>query len=247
MLDRANLNASEDGEPPTAMAGNAGAHEAAATSSRAPHLSLAIERLDPEDTFRSAKKVCRLLEKNVVAVLGPRKQEAASLVGSACTGHHVPHIYLSQEFQPNADVNAASASLSMAPSHYELDRALQDLVKAQRWKSFTIVYERPEALVRLRGLLHLTQSGGLPIPVSLRLLPDKTDSRIVLREIAKDGESNIVLDVATHKLGDLLRHAQRIGIVNEYHNFIVTTLDLHTVDLTDLQNSGNQFDRLHAS
>ncbi|KAL3199478.1 hypothetical protein MRX96_043900 [Rhipicephalus microplus] len=43
---------------------------------------------------------------------------------------------------------------------------------------------------------------------------------IVLREIAKNGESNIVLDVATHKLGDLLRH------------------DLHTVDLTALQNSG---------
>ncbi|XP_075739149.1 uncharacterized protein LOC142784609 [Rhipicephalus microplus] len=61
---------------------------------------------------------------------------------------------------------------------------------------------------------------------------------IVLREIAKNGESNIVLDVVTHKLGDLLRHAQRVGIVNEYHNFIVTTLDLHTVDLTALQNSG---------
>ncbi|KAH7947925.1 hypothetical protein HPB52_016889 [Rhipicephalus sanguineus] len=220
MLDRANLNASDDGEPPTAMAGNTGTHEVAAASSRAPHLSLAIERLDPEDTFRSAKKVCRLLEKGVVAVLGPRKQEPASLVSSACIGHRVPHVYLSQEFQPNADVNAASASLSMAPSHFELDNALQDLVKAQRWKSFTIVYENPEALVRLRGLLHLTQPGGLPIPVSLRLLPDKTDPRIVLREIAKNGESNIVLDVATHKLGDLLRH------------------DLHSVDLTDLQNSG---------
>ncbi|KAL3210503.1 hypothetical protein MRX96_037080 [Rhipicephalus microplus] len=61
---------------------------------------------------------------------------------------------------------------------------------------------------------------------------------IVLREIAKNGESNIVLDMATHKLGDLLRHAQRVGIVNEYHNFIVTTLDLHSVDLTALQNSG---------
>ncbi|XP_075739185.1 glutamate receptor ionotropic, kainate 3-like [Rhipicephalus microplus] len=61
---------------------------------------------------------------------------------------------------------------------------------------------------------------------------------IVLREIAENGENNIVLDVATHKLGDLLRHAQRVGIVNEYHNFIVTTLDLHSVDLTALQNSG---------
>ncbi|XP_075739271.1 glutamate receptor ionotropic, kainate 2-like [Rhipicephalus microplus] len=238
MLDRVNLNASDDGDNTTSMAGNTGTHELAESASRAPHLSLAIERLDPEDIFQSAKKVCRLLEKGVVAVLGPRKPEAASLVGSACAGQRVPHIFLSQEFQPNANVNAASVSVSMAPSHSELDKAFQDLVKAQRWKSFTIVYEKPEALVRLRGLLHLTQPGSLPIPVSLRLLPEKMNPGIILREIAKNGESNIVLDVATHKLGDLLRHAQRVGIVNEYHNFIVSTLDLHTVDLTALQNSG---------
>ncbi|XP_049528884.1 glutamate receptor ionotropic, kainate 2-like [Dermacentor silvarum] len=237
-LDRANLNASDDGEAPTAMGGGPGTHEAAPVSSRAPHLSLAIERLDPEDTFRSAKKVCRLLEQGVLAVLGPRQRDAASLVGSACTGHRVPHVHLSQEVGAHADVNVGSASLTLAPPPHELDQALRDLVEAQRWKGFTIVYEKPEALLRLRGLLHLPQPGGRPLPVSLRLLPDKTDPRIVLREIAKAGESNIVLDVATHRLGDLFRHAQRIGIVNEYHNFIVTTLDLHTVDLSDLQNSG---------
>ncbi|KAH6927389.1 hypothetical protein HPB50_002656 [Hyalomma asiaticum] len=220
MLDRANLNASDDGDRPAAPADNEGSHDAAPSTSRAPHLSLVIERLDPEDSFRSAKKVCRLLEKGVVAVLGPRKHQTASLVGSACARHHVPHIYLSQEFQADARYSTSSAYLSMAPSPDELDRALQDLVKAQRWKGFTIVYERPEALVRLRGLLHLAQPGGLPVPVSLRQLPDNTDPRIVLREIAKTGESNIVLDVATHRLGDLLKH------------------DLHTVDLTDLQNSG---------
>ncbi|KAL1466188.1 hypothetical protein MTO96_026823, partial [Rhipicephalus appendiculatus] len=32
--------------------------------------------------------------------------------------------------------------------------------------------------------------------------------------------------------------AQKVGIINEYHNFIATTLDLHTVDLSDFQNSG---------
>ncbi|KAH7950553.1 hypothetical protein HPB51_028414 [Rhipicephalus microplus] len=335
------------------------------------------------DVWRDAT-LCRLLEKGVVAVLGPRKPEAASLVGSACAGQHVPHIFLSQEFPPNAGVNAASVSVSMAPPHSELDKALQDLVKAQRWKSFTIVYETPEgpsddggtlvavraapetvtghharnypaAVIRhdvhvevsdehewtvfefplifsywssrrshcmrndygaysgvlptlasifapassycgtlaagahgsrvasspggplssfprctyilssfvemrthwdtvylkkacqkrssrklhgvpsslrrarrasplkenanLAGLLHLTQPGSVPIPVSLRLLPEKMNPGIVLREIAKNGESNIVLDVATHKLGDLLRH------------------DLHSVDLTACEKS----------
>ncbi|KAL3230274.1 hypothetical protein MRX96_048495 [Rhipicephalus microplus] len=140
-----------------------------------------------------------------------------------------PHIFLSQEFQPNAGVNAASVSVSMAPPHSELDKALQDLVKAQRWKSFTIVYEKPEALLRLRGLLHLTQPGSLPIPVSLRLLPAKMNPGMVLREIAKNGESNIVLDMATHKLG---------SVVSLLKPSIWMAQDLHSVNLTALQNTG---------
>ncbi|KAH7952624.1 hypothetical protein HPB51_028216 [Rhipicephalus microplus] len=55
-LDRVNRNASDDGEKPPSMAGNTSTHELADSSSRAPHLSLAIERLDPEDSFQSAKK-----------------------------------------------------------------------------------------------------------------------------------------------------------------------------------------------
>ncbi|KAH7934644.1 hypothetical protein HPB51_028990 [Rhipicephalus microplus] len=167
-----------------------------------------------------------LLEKAVVAVLGPRKPEAASLVGSACAGQRVPHIFLSQEFQPNVGVNAASVSVSVAPPHYELDKALQDLVKAQRWKSFTIIYEKPDALVRLRGLLHLTQPGSLPIPVSLRLLPEKMNPGIVLREIAKNGENNIVLDVATHKLDTAL-------VWFENHEESLTTWDHSAIQLTE--------------
>ncbi|KAL3231855.1 hypothetical protein MRX96_048447 [Rhipicephalus microplus] len=55
-LDRVNRNAGDDGEKPPSMAGNTSTHELADSSSRAPHLSLAIERLDPEDSFQSAKK-----------------------------------------------------------------------------------------------------------------------------------------------------------------------------------------------
>ncbi|KAL3223547.1 hypothetical protein MRX96_049746, partial [Rhipicephalus microplus] len=52
MLNRVNMNASDDGEKPPSMAGNTSPHELADSSSRAPHLSLAIERLDPEDSFQ---------------------------------------------------------------------------------------------------------------------------------------------------------------------------------------------------
>ncbi|XP_077488889.1 glutamate receptor ionotropic, kainate 2-like isoform X2 [Amblyomma americanum] len=236
-LDRANLNASDgtDAAPPQ---GGSTATQVPATSARTPHLSLAVVRLEPGDLFRSAKKVCGLLEQGMLAVLGPRLPETASLVRSACFRHRVPHVYLHREDFGGDRVAPDSVSLTLTPSPEELTRAVRDLVEAQRWTHFTIVYERPEALVRLRGLLHMPLPGGQPVPVSLRLLLNNADPRPLLREISKAGENNIVLDLTAQRLADVLKHAQKIGIITEYHNYVVTTLDLHTVDLSAFQNSG---------
>ncbi|KAL3196456.1 hypothetical protein MRX96_045239 [Rhipicephalus microplus] len=116
-------------------------------------------------------------------------------------------------------VNARSRAphLSLAGVRLEAGDIFRSLKK--------VIYEKPDALVRLRGLLQLHRPGEVPPAVSLRPLDEKTDPRSVLREVAKAGENNIVLDLTTHRLADVLRHAQKVGIVNEYHNFIVTTLN----------------------
>ncbi|KAL3220146.1 hypothetical protein MRX96_050451 [Rhipicephalus microplus] len=103
-------------------------------------------------------------------------------------------------------------SLTVTPPTEELGRALCDLVKAQGWKHFTVIYEKPDALVRLRGLLQLHRPGGQPSIVSLRPLDEKADPRRVLREVAKAGENNIVFDLTTHRLADVLRHV-RIAVI----------------------------------
>nr|XP_050028110.1 glutamate receptor ionotropic, kainate 2-like [Dermacentor andersoni] len=235
-LDRANINASDAGED-LPKHGESGT-QAANARPRTPHLSLAAVRLEPEDLFRSSKKVCGLLEQGVLAVLGPRQPETALLVRNACSRHQVPHVYLHRQESEKSALSLDTLSLTVTPSPEELGRALSDLVEAQGWKHFTVIYEKPEALVRLRGLLQLHRPGNQAPTVSLRPLHDKADPRSVLRELAKAGENNIVLDLTTQRLADVLRHAQKVGIINEYHNFIVTTLDLHTVDLSDFQNSG---------
>lgn len=242
-LDRANLNASDAGEDDAdhqnadgKISGGTGQIQAAAAF-RTPHLSLAIERLEPDDMFRSAKKVCGLLEQGVLAVLGPGSPSTASLVRSACSRHRVPHVYVHRDSEATGSLIPDSISVTLAPSPEELGLAYRHLVEAQRWKQFTIIYEKPQALVRLRSLLQLSSSSAQPIPVSLRRLADNRDPRPLLREIAKAGENNIVLDLTAPRLADVLRHAQKIGIITEYHNYVVTTLDLHTIDLSDFQNS----------
>ncbi|EEC04270.1 conserved hypothetical protein, partial [Ixodes scapularis] len=181
--------------------------------------------------------VCKLLEQGLLALIGPRHPTTASLAKTACARHRVPHIYLHRELLgrgPPPD----SASFTVTPSPEELGLAIRDLVVAQQWRHFTLVYEKPEALIRLQGILELqSPETGLPVSVTLRIIPPDHDLKPVLRDIAKAGESNLLLDVAARRLEELLKYAQKIGIVTEYHNYIVSTLDLHTVDLSDFRHS----------
>lgn len=59
-----------------------------------------------------------------------------------------------------------------------IDKYLQayvDLVRAWGWKSFTIVYENSDGLVRLQELLKA--HGPSELPVSVRQLPESHDYR----------------------------------------------------------------------
>ncbi|XP_029850182.2 glutamate receptor ionotropic, kainate 2 isoform X1 [Ixodes scapularis] len=226
ILDRANWNATEARGAPSGT-----------QFPRAAKLDLAFRKISPKDAFHSAKQVCKLLEQGLLALIGPRHPTTASLAKTACARHRVPHIYLHRELLgrgPPPD----SASFTVTPSPEELGLAIRDLVVAQQWRHFTLVYEKPEALIRLQGILELqSPETGLPVSVTLRIIPPDHDLKPVLRDIAKAGESNLLLDVAARRLEELLKYAQKIGIVTEYHNYIVSTLDLHTVDLSDFRHS----------
>ncbi|KAL1440474.1 hypothetical protein MTO96_009407 [Rhipicephalus appendiculatus] len=199
-------------------------------------LSQALER---RTYLRSAKKLCGLLEQGVLAVLAPLQPETSSLLRTACFRHRIAHFYSYRDDDTQWRIAPDSVSITLSPSPVELSRAIRDLVEAQRWTHFTLIYERPDALVRLRGLLNLRlSSDGKLAPVSLRMLPAKEDPRPLLREIAKSGDSNVVLDLTAERLAEVLGVAQKVGLITEYHSYIVTTLDMHTLDLTHFQNSG---------
>ncbi|XP_065284543.1 glutamate receptor ionotropic, kainate 2-like isoform X2 [Dermacentor albipictus] len=237
-LERANLNVSDT--PHVASENIASGHpRGTGASDSVRRLSLATVTLNADDILRSSKKLCRLFEQGLLAVLGPRQPETASLVRTTSFRHRMALFYSHRDDDAHFRVAPDSVSITLSPSPVELSQALRDLVEAQQWAHFTIIYERPEALVRLRGLLNMqSRFGGQPVPVSLRMLTEKEDPRPLLREIAKSGDSNVVLDLAAERLSKVLKVAQKIGIITEYHSYVVTTLDMHTLDLTPFQYSG---------
>lgn len=63
-------------------------------------------------------------------------------------------------------------------------------------------------------------------------------SRPLLKQIKASGESRIVLDCTTEKIHEVLKQAQQIGMMSDYHSYLITSLDLHTVNLEPFMYGG---------
>lgn len=62
--------------------------------------------------------------------------------------------------------------------------------------------------------------------------------RPLLKQIKNSAESRIVLDCSTEKIYEVLKQAQQIGMMSDYHSYLITSLDLHTVNLEPFQYGG---------
>lgn len=116
------------------------------------------------------------------------------------------------------------------------------MVRAWGWKSFTIIYETNEGLVRLQELLKA--HGPSEFPIAVRQLSDSGDYRTLLKQIKNSAEAHIVLDCTTEKIYDVLKQAQQIGMMSDYHSFLITSLDLHTVDMEEFKYGGTNITAL---
>lgn len=49
------------------------------------------------------------------------------------------------------------------------------------------------------------------------------------------GETHFVLDTSIDNLDEVLKQAQQVGLITSRYNFIITNLDMQTIDLTSYQ------------
>ncbi|CAD7092223.1 unnamed protein product [Hermetia illucens] len=191
-----------------------------------------IEIISPHDSFHASKRVCYLLKLGVAAIFGPQSSHTAGHVQSICDTMEVPHLENRWDYR----LRRESCLVNLYPHPSTLSRAYVDIVKAWGWKSFTIIYENNDGLVRLQELLKA--HGPSSFPITVRQLSDTGDYRLLLKQIKNSAEAHIVLDCSTDKIYEVLKQAQQIGMMSDYHSYLITSLDLHTLNLEDFKYGG---------
>ncbi|XP_024216292.1 glutamate receptor ionotropic, kainate 2 isoform X2 [Halyomorpha halys] len=201
-------------------------------------LSAQIEKISPLDSFHASKRVCHLLRSGVAAIFGPQSPQTASHVQSICDTMEIPHLETRWDYR----LRRESCLVNLYPHPTVLSKAYVQMVASFGWRSFTIIYESNEGLVRLQELLKA--HGPSDFPIAVRQLPEGNDYRPLLKQIKNSAESHIVLDCSTDKVYNVLKQAQQIGMMSDYHSYLITSLDLHSVDLEEFKYGGTNITAL---
>lgn len=158
---------------------------------------------------------------------------SSGIVSSICKTLEIPHIITHWTQAPIGSKSKSSMTLNVFPDAEVLARAFADLIVDYSWKSYTIIYDEDDSLIKLKDVLQIHNPNDNPITV--RQLDDGPDYRPMLKEIQSSGESHIVLDIHPDKIVDLLRQARDVKMMEEYQSYIITSLDTHTIDFEELK------------
>ncbi|XP_065349447.1 glutamate receptor ionotropic, kainate 2-like [Cloeon dipterum] len=197
------------------------------------HQMMAVtEKVSLKDSLSTCAKVCELMQTGVSGVFGPQSEDTAEHVQSVCDTMEVPHV----EMRWDLAQRRGACAVNLFPHPSVLASAIRDLVETWEWKSFTIIYETDDGLIRLNELLKLYDPKGHTVTV--RQLEPGDNNRPLLKRIKNSNEINIVLDCTIEKLPEILMQAQQVGLMAGYYSYIITNLDMHTLDLEPYQYGG---------
>ena len=202
--------------------------------SKTSRLEAYVVNIKPHDSFRAAKIVCRMIEKGVWAIFGPTSPSVTWLVRSIANNLHIPHIQINWDYRHSS--YASNMTINLYPEATSLSRAYMDLIRARGWKSFTLVYEENEGIIKMKDILRLPALRGIDevTKMSIRQFSPGQSYKKLLKDMSKKFERNVILNVPLNRIKDILRSANEVGMMTEYHNYLITDLDMHTLDFSDM-------------
>lgn len=186
------------------------------------------------DQLTSGKKVCRMLKQGggIAAVFGPKSPQTAMHVQSICDAKEMPHI------ETRSDVYTQQPTINLHPHPLTIQNLFIDLINAFEWTDFTILYESAPWLSHVQDLLKLYDPKGYTITLRQLDLNLNNDYRNVLRRVKHSQNHNIIIDCSIDILPEVLKQAQQVGLLTDHHQFFITSLDFHTIDIEPYQHGG---------
>lgn len=186
--------------------------------------------------FFISHAVCSLVAEGVTSIFEAynSKFKYGGIVGSISNELGIPHFmghWAPEQPEHKRPFRQFSRNFFPDPSHFA--RALADLIVDYDWTTFTVIYENDFSLMRLHDILQIHDTDSSP--VSVRKLADDGDYMPMLKEIAAYGESRIILDCSQDKVLNVLKQAIPVKMLEDYQSYIITTVDAHIIDFTELQ------------
>lgn len=90
----------------------------------------------------------------------------------------------------------------------------------------------------MQELLKKYDNKGYTVTVRQLDLTSNENYRPQLRRVKHSEDKNIIISCSIDTLPEILKQAQQVGLLTEQHQFIITSLDMHTIDLEPFQHSG---------
>ncbi|XP_062609796.1 glutamate receptor ionotropic, kainate 2-like isoform X2 [Saccostrea cucullata] len=192
-------------------------------------LSYDTRRLSVEDAFTSSMEICDQITLGISTLFGPRSQDLSAFTNTMCSHLHIPHI----EYRETtlAQTLLSGFSINIHPKSDHLSQAYIDLIHSYNMKTVLLIYENQGGLIKMQTILHeITKDVTRNVFIRQG---DRTNVRDVLKEAKSKSWTNIIVDMNISNTAVLLRTALQEGMIDPYHHYVLTTLDIEGINLYD--------------
>lgn len=103
---------------------------------------------------------------------------------------------------------------------------LATVIRSMEWKSFVVLYEDDEGLMRLQEVLKLQNLTDLNEfnAIMLRQLGSESENNVLFKEIKNSTEAQIVIDCHVDRVIGILQQAGKFGLLDLFYSYFLTSL-----------------------
>ncbi|OON15267.1 ligand-binding protein, receptor family, partial [Opisthorchis viverrini] len=183
-----------------------------------------IETIGEDDSFEAARKACRLLERQVIAIYGPNTPNAMESVQSLANQFGIPHLQMDWGYRQSS----RGFSLNVHPHYLAYGQALYDYVrKAEYWDTVALIYYKEESLYKYDYLLR-----NFDQPVMLRKWDMVNDNyKYVIKQFkTTQTHFRFIVDIPFWEVQEFLATANNYNMTSQYYSYVFTDWDIQLVD-----------------